>query len=404
MTIQPHRGIVAAFAAGNPNDPRQVLAELSTAFSDFQRRTEADIQAALQGAEEANQRIAALTTGAAGPLIQREGDLTEVSAALRAFIGQGDEGAMAKLVGGPQAGMSSDINPDGGYLTVPTLGTAMSKKIWEISPMRQLARIVTITGNEYEEIADIGEADAGWVGERDARPDTASPIIGKLSVPVAELYACPKVTQRLLDDSSIDLATWIIAKCSTQFARKEGAAFINGDGAAKPRGLLSYPTATTSDATRSWGTLQYLKSGVAAALSDSSHNGADVLIDLTYSVKAAYRANASWLMNRATAAEVRKLKDANGRFLWTDSLKAGEPPMLLGFPVHLDEEMPDIAAGAFPIAFGDFQEAYLIVDRHGLRLLRDPFTDKPNVRFYTYKRTGGALSNSEAVKLLKISA
>lgn len=399
------RGIMAVRANAS-GDPKQVLAEMTNAFSQFKQDHKAEVRELQSGLDEVNQSLSALRVGGSGPASggASERDRTEVNSALRKLIRDGDESAMASLQTGINAGMSTDSNPDGGFSVVPYLSPVMTQRLHAISPMRQLARTEVIATDVFEEIADTGEAGAEWVEEREARGDTDSPTLHKLSVPVHEVSAMPKITQRLLDDSTFDLATWLTGHISQRFARKEGAAFINGNGVSKPRGILQYDTADTDDDTRAWGTIQTTPTGKAGGFLDptTSVSPADALIDLVYTLKPEYRAGASWIMNRKTASVVRKFKDADGRFLWVDSIAAGEPPRLMGFPVSLDEEMPDVGAGEMPIAFGDFASGYLIVDRIGLRLLRDPYTDKPNVRFYTTKRVGAALYNSEAVKLLRV--
>lgn len=401
------RGILAVRAEAS-GDPKVILAEMQKAFEAFKANRDGEMRQLQAGLDEVNQTLGALRVGGGGggggawPLTA--GNRTEVNSALRALIRNGDEGPLANLQGGINAGMQSGSDPDGGFTVVPVLSDTMTRRVVEISPMRQLARVEMIDGDTFEEIQDTGEAGAAWVGETEARPDTAWPTMHKLSVVVHEVYAQPKITQRLLDDSRFDLATWLGEKGSQQFALKEGGAFIAGDGVGKPRGILAYNTSDDDDGTRDWGTMQTVPSGAASGFvtPSTSASPGDALVDLTYSLKWQYRANASFLMNRKTAATVRKFKDADGRFLWAESLAAGEPPRLLGYPVFLDEGMPDVEADATPIAFGDFMAGYVIVDRLGLRLLRDPFTDKPNVRFYMYKRVGGALANSEAIKLLRI--
>jgi HK97 family phage major capsid protein len=407
MTHANHAGILAVRAQA-PDNPRQVFAELKTAFEAFKQDHRSQLNELQKAQDEMANTVTALRVGGiggGGPVSGGgERDRREVNAALRALIRTGDAAPLANLQGGINAGMQSASDPDGGYTVVPYLSPTMASRVVEISPMRQLARSVVIDGDTFEEIQDTGEAGAAWVGETEARPDTANPTLHKLSVPVHEVYAQPKITQRLLDDSRFDLATWLSEKGSQQFALKEGSAFIAGDGVGKPRGILGYGTSDDDDDTRAWGTLQTVPSGEASGFvtPSTSASPGDALVDLTYSLKWQYRAGASFLMNRKTAATVRKFKDADGRFLWAESLAAGEPPLLLGYPVYLDEGMPDVGAGETPIAFGDFMAGYVIVDRAGLRLLRDPFTDKPNVRFYMYKRTGAALANSEAIKLLRI--
>jgi HK97 family phage major capsid protein len=398
-------GIVAVRA--NAGNSSQILAEMSSAFGQFKQDHKAEVRQLGAAIDDVNQTLAGLRVGsgagtASGGVSQR--DRTEVNAALRKLIRDGDAAPLAALQSGINAGMSTDSNPDGGYSVVPFLSPALQERLIATSPMRQLARIEQIATDTFEEITSLGLSGGAWVSETEARGDTATPQLHKLSVPVAEVMAQPKVTQKLLDDSAFDLAGWLATNISRSFASLEGAAFISGDGIGKPKGLLSYPTDDAADDARPWATIQTIPTGKADGFiaPTTTASPADSLLDLVYSLKPEYRAGASFIMNRKTASVVRKMKDADGRFLWSESLAAGEPPRLLGFPVYLDEEMPDVAADARPIAFGDFMAGYLIVDRIGLRLLRDPFTDKPNVRFYTTKRVGGAVFNSEAIKLLRV--
>jgi HK97 family phage major capsid protein len=220
-----------------------------------------------------------------------------------------------------------------------------------------------------------------------------------------ELYALQPVTQRLLDDARFDVGAWISAKIADKFSRTFGAAFVKGDGVAKPRGLVNYPTAATADGARPWFTIQHVNTGASGSFiaPTTTASPADCLIDMVHALRAPYRGNARWLMNRNTAGVVRKLKDSEGRFIWADA-RDGMPDTLLGFPVELDEQMPDVGAGNLPIAFGDFAQAYAIVEKPGVRLLRDPYSAKPHVHFYAYGRVGGGLQNGEAVKLLRVAA
>jgi HK97 family phage major capsid protein len=324
-------------------------------------------------------------------------DLKEIGEAFRVYIKSGDTSEIKS--------MSVSSDPEGGYTVYPTLSSEMTKRIFETSPMRQLARVVQIGSDSFEELLDLYEPDAGWVGEKEARPETGTPNLGKLLIPVHEIYANPKVTQKLLDDSSIDIGAWLVDKMSGKFRRLETTAFYSGDGVKKPRGFLTYPTEATADATRAWGKFQHIVTGDAGGFvtPTTSVSPADCLIDLQSSLKAEYRANAWWQMNKATAGKVRKFKDSDGRFIWQDSIQQGQPSMLLGHPVALAEDMPDVGSNNLPIAFGDFRVGYTIVDRHGERLLRDPYTAKPNVHFYMYRRVGGDVNNFEAIKLLKVA-
>ena len=304
-------------------------------------------------------------------------------------------------------GMSASNDPNGGYVVLPQFSSEMTRIAGEISPMSRLARTINLdAGLSFEEIVDKDQAAAAWVSENAARDDTAAPGLGKLRIECAELCAMPKATQTLLDGASIDVVAWLQEKVAEAFAVAEGQAFLGGNGVGKPRGLLTYPTAATADATRAWGTIQHVATTAAGAfpVASTSVNSADPLIDLVGALKAQYRSGASWLMNRTTAATVRKLKDADGRHVWTDSLLLGQPSVLLGFPVDLDEQMPDVEANSLSIAFGNFRKGYTIVRRLGTRFLVDPFTAKPHVRLFAYTRVGAGVNNFEAVKLLKFAA
>lgn len=318
--------------------------------------------------------------------------------ALGAYIAKGDGSKLVEM-----KAMSVGSDPNGGYVVLPQMSASMNKKLFDQSAMRRLARVVTLTeGDAWEEIIDADEPDAEWVAEQQLRNDTGTPDIGKARVVLHEIHASPKTTQKLLDTSYVDVGGWLEGKVADKFSRTEGVAFISGDGVGKPFGLLSGTPVTTGDATRNWGTLQYFPTGAAGSLAGS--NPADVLRNLVWGLRAPYRRGAAWLMNSNTANTVDKIKDGTGNYIWRNNMTAGAPPALLGYPVEFDETMPDVStSNAFPIAFGNFALAYVIVELNGLRVLRDPFTAKPNVVFYTYKRVGGDISNSEAVKLLKSS-
>ncbi|GEC15162.1 phage major capsid protein [Nitrobacter winogradskyi] len=296
--------------------------------------------------------------------------------------------------------MSVGSDPDGGYTVVPDVSGRMIKRVYETTPMRQVASVVTIGTDRLEGFNDLGEGTAGWVGETPARPATGTPQLGKWEIPVHELYAFPQVTQKLLDDSMFNIESWLADKTADKFARTENAAFLNGTGVGQPRGLLTYPTAATADASRAWGTFQHILTGTDGSFG-TNLNGADKLIDLVYSLKSKYRQNANFMMSRATLAGIRKLKDGQGGYVWQPSLSALSGGTVLGFNVVEGEDMPVMAQDSLSLAFGDFREAYQIVDRVGIRVLRDVLTNKPYVGFYTTKRVGGDAISFEAVKFLK---
>jgi len=427
----PFRGVASVRA--DASDPVVIAAQIKTAFEEFKVAND--------------QRIKALETGKSDVVLDEkvdkinatitdlQGQLADIAtkAAARGLNGGGDD-LVAKAAaqfarergvevsasdftayrdglnvymrrGGNtprdvMAAMSVGSDPDGGYTVTPDTSGRIIKRLFETSPMRQVASVTTIGTDRLEGFNDLGEGTAGWVGETAPRPATATAQLGKWEIPVHEMYAFPQATQKVLDDSMFDIEAWLAEKTADKFTRTENAAFLNGDGVLKPRGLLTYPTAATADATRAWGTFQHVLTGSDGTFGAGT-NGADKLIDLVYSVKAGYRANANFMMARSTVAGVRKLKDGQGNYLWAPSLQAMSGGVILGFNIVEAEDMPVMAADSLSIAFGDFREAYQIVDRVGIRVLRDALTNKPYVGFYTTKRVGGDAIHFEAAKFLK---
>lgn len=346
------------------------------------------------GATDDDVKAAAQFSAERGEQIDVAG-LVAYKAGLNAYMRKGE-----RLSAEERKAMSVGSDPDGGYTVTPDTSGRIIKKIYETSPMRQVASVTTIGTDRLEGFNDLGEGTAGWVGETAPRPATGTPQLGKWEIPVHELYAFPQVTQKLLDDSMFDIESWLADKTSDKFIRTENAAFLNGDGVLKPRGLLTYTTALTGDATRTWEQFQHILTGTDASFGTTT-NGTDKLIDLVYSVKAGYRANANFMAARSTIGAVRKIKDGQGNYAWAPSLNAMSGGTILGFNIVEAEDMPVMAADSLSLAFGDFGEAYQIVDRIGIRVLRDALTNKPYVGFYTTKRVGGAAINFEAVKFLK---
>lgn len=303
-----------------------------------------------------------------------------------------------------KAAMSTDSDPDGGYVVPDEMTREITRVQSTVSAMRQLATVISIGSSVYKKPINLGGAGSGWVGEKEARPETDSPTLAMLEFPAMELYANPAATQAMLDDAYFNVEQWLGGEVGIVFAEQEGSAFITGNGVNKPRGIIGYDT--VADASYEWGKLGFVASGVAAALNDATHDGFEGLIDLTYALKQGYRTNAGWLMNRQTTGKIRKLKALGDTqsYLWQPPVQAGEPATILGYPTRDDDNMQNVGANAFPIAFGDFKRGYLIVDRVGVRVLRDPFTNKPYVLFYTTKRVGGGVQNFEAIKLYKIAA
>lgn len=293
--------------------------------------------------------------------------------------------------------LSVGSDPDGGYVVNPDMSGRIVTKVFETSPMRAYASIQVISTDALEGLYDDGEMAFGWVGETEARPVTDTAQLGKYRIPVHEMFAQPTATQKLLEDAEIDMEAWTITKASERFARAEAAAFVTGDGSGKPRGFLDYPNGTNLR-----NSIERVKTGVNGAFA-AAPNGGDVLMDALYGLKAEYRPNSAWFMNRATTKLVRKLKDSDGAYIWSPGIAAGQPATLLGYPVVAFEDMPDPATGSLSIAVGDMRRAYQIVDRQGISVLRDPFSAKPYVLFYMRRRVGGDMVNGEALKLIEFA-
>jgi len=315
----------------------------------------------------------------------------------RAFEGYVRKGDATPLRDLEAKSLSVGSNPDGGYLVPPETERTINAAVKAISPIRSIAAIRQISASVYKKPFQLTDAGTGWVGETAARPETTSPTLAELTFPAMELYAMPAASSTLLDDSAVDIDEWIAEEVRATFAKQEGIAFVSGNGTNKPRGFLDYTK--VANASWTWGNMGYLATGVAGALPAS--NPSDKLIDLIYAVKAEYRANATFVFNRSTQALVRKLKDVNGNYLWTPPARAGEQSSLMGFPVVEAEDMPNVATDSYSMAFGDFRRGYLVVDRVGIRVLRDPYSSKPYVLFYTTKRVGGGVQDFDAIKLLK---
>jgi HK97 family phage major capsid protein len=298
--------------------------------------------------------------------------------------------------------MSVGSDPDGGYLVTPNISGRMIVRVYETSEMRAYADSQTIGTDAMEGSKDINDASAGWVGESDARVVSSTPQLGVWRIPVHEMYAMPDATQKALDDANMDIEAWLAAKTGSKFGRMENTAFVAGSGNLQPRGFTTYTTAATADASRAWGTFEHIVTGASGAFV-SGVTQADCLLNTVGALKAAYLPNARWFLKRLTLTDVRKLKDTTGQYLWQPSLMKDAPDTLLGFPVVRMEDMPAVGAGSLSIAFGDMRQTYQIVDRAGVRVLRDPYTAKPYVRFYTTRRVGGDVLHFESMKFVKFS-
>lgn len=318
--------------------------------------------------------------------------------AFAAYLRTGDDDGLRGIVPEGKA-LNTAVAADGGYLVDPQTAEAVKSVLVSTASIRAIAQVVQVEATSFDVLVDRSEVGSGWATETGAQAETATPILERVSIPLHELSAMPKASQRLLDDSAFDVEGWLAAKIATRFLRAESAAFVSGDGVDKPKGFLTAPK--VANASWAWGSLGYVPSGAASDFSPTTP--ADCIINLVYALGAEYRANASFVMNSKTAGAVRKMKDADGRFLWSDGLAAGEPARLMGYPVLICEDMPDIAAGAHAIAFGDFRAGYTIAERPDLRILRDPFSAKPHVLFYASKRVGGDVTDYAAIKLLRFA-
>ncbi|MBZ9985677.1 phage major capsid protein [Mesorhizobium sp. BH1-1-5] len=362
-------------------------------------RINADIAKLQKAIDETNVMLAALKVGGtAGNTDPTNG---EHAKAFNRYFRKGEVGNLGELQ--VKAALTTQSDPDGGYLVPTETEKTIDRIMGTTSIMRQLATILPIGTNEYKKLVNMGGAGSGWVGEEEARPQTGTPTLRELIFTIMELYANPATTRNMLDDGIIDIGAWLADEVNITFAEQEGAAFVTGNGVKRPRGILAYPT--VANANYSWGNLGFVVTGAASdfAATSTTVSPADALLDLLYSLKQGYRNNASFLMTDITQGKVRKFKDAQGDYIWAPPTATEKVPTIFGKPVYTDDNMNDVGANTFPVAVGDFKRGYLILDRQGVRVLRDEFTNKPYVHFYTTKRVGGGVSNFEAIKLLKCS-
>ncbi len=348
-------------------------------------RINADIGALQRTVDELNLKLAAGQMQAGGAKGPKD---AEYSSAFAAHFKKGDV----------NAALNKGTASEGGYLAPVEWDRTITDRLIKVSPMRSICAVQTISTAGFTKLFNNRGTTSGWVGEAAARPQTNTPGFSPLTYTTGEIYANPAATQQLLDDAQIDLEAWLASEVETEFAFQEGMAFLSGSGTNKPMGLLTYVTGGTNEAAHPWGDIKLVKSGAAAAITSDS------IVDLIYALPSEYTANASFVLNRTTQGVIRKLKDGQGNYLWQPSFVAGQPATIAGYPATEMAGMPDVAANATPVLFGDFKRGYLIVDRAGVRVLRDPFTNKPFVQFYTTKRVGGGLLNPDVLKGMKIAA
>jgi len=402
------RGIVAVRADAG-GDPKAMMAALNQAWEAFKAENETAIKDLKKGQEdvvrtEKMQKLEASVSTLQSALDAQAAQLTALN-----IGGPGTDGAPKDpeysnafsahfRKGDVQAALNKGADAEGGYLAPIEWDRTITDKLVEVSPMRQIASVQSISGAGFKKIFNLGGTGSGWVGETAARPQTASGTFGVMTYTPGEIYANPAATQQILDDSEIDLEAWLASEVEKEFSLQEGIAFVAGNGVNKPTGFLTYAAGAANAAAHPFGAIPVTTAAAAATFTS------DELIDLVYSLPGALSQNARFVMNRLSLARIRKMKDGDGNYLWQPSYQAGQPQQVLAFPVTEMAAMPNVAADAYPIAFGDFKRGYLIVDRLGIRVLRDPYTNKPYVHFYTTKRVGGGLLDPQALRALKMAA
>ena len=403
------RGLVAAYAEAAPSgaEVKALIDGIQAAFAQFKAehtkqieeikagrsgsdqeavlaKINADLERLQRESEDAHTKIAAAQNGPGVAALRDK----EYTASFNAHMRKGDV----------QSALNKGAAEEGGFLTPVEWDRTITDMLREESPMRELAQVQPTSKAGWTKLFNMGGTGSGWVGETDQRPETATPNLKALGFGHGEIYANPAATQQILDDAEINLDAWLASEVQAEFAEQEGAAFISGDGVKKPAGILTYVEGGTNAAKHPFGAIKVVNSGAAADI------GSDAVLDLIYGLPKKFRQNARFLTNNLTIAKLRKLKDGQGNYLWQPSAQAGQPATLHGYGIAEDENMPDVAANSLPMLFGDYKRGYLIIDRMGIRVLRDPYTKKPYVLFYTTKRVGGGVQNPECLRALKVAA
>ncbi|NHB57019.1 phage major capsid protein [Acinetobacter sp. 194] len=393
-------------------DIEEVAKDLKGAFEDFKKANDKELEAikAEKGklgeqVDTLNEKLGELdqlktelekelkAAKRPGAVVGKEADAHK--AAFSQFIRKGREDGLAEL---QQKAVQVGVSEDGGYAAPPELDESLLEILRQDNVMREECGSIIISGNGYKKLVNVGGAASGWVGETDNRPDTDSPKIKEIIASMGEIYAKPKSTQQALDDMFFDVEQWLASEVAIEFAEQEAAAFLTGDGVKKPKGILAHTLDLKNDKTRDFGKLQKFVSGTAGNFTY------DNLIDLIYGLRKGYRNGAKFMMNGLTVAKVRKIKDLEGNYIWQPSTQLDQPSTLLGYGIAENEDMADAAADANAVMFGNFKRGYAVVDRLGTNVLRDPYSSKPYVEFYTTKRVGGMLLDSNAIKVLTLSA
>lgn len=394
------RAIVGVRA--DASDPKAILAALQKNFDEFKAANDeklkskadvvidekverinssvGDLQAAF---DKMSLEVAAAKAGAGQkPLVD-----ADYSKAFQAHVRKGDI----------QASLNKGASDQGGYVTPIEWDRTITDRLVLVSPMRQIAQVQSISNAGFSKLFNSRGMGSGWVGETATRPETSTPTLGTMNYAIGEIYANPSATQGMLDDAQVDVEQWIARDVETEFAYQEGIAYVSGNGTNKPNGFLTYATGAANAAAHPWGAI-----AVSTAVGTTAVT-TDEIVSLTYALPALYTGNARFVMNRSSLAKVRLLKDGQGNYIWQPTFTAGQPSTIAGYPVTEMPAMPSMTTGAIPIAFGDFNQGYLIIDRIGVRVLRDPYSNKPYVMFYTTKRVGGGLLNPDVIKVLKMA-
>ena len=332
-------------------------------------------------------RRPALATAASEELPHRK--------AISAYVRNGDDDALRVL--DVEAKGIYSVTGDGGFLVDPGTADTIQVVLRSGASIRAISRIVNVESSSYDVLVDNGDIGSDWTEEGTTFTETSAASVERVSIPLHELSAAPQATQRLLDDAAFDVEAWLAERVAERFLRAESEAFVSGTGVNQPTGFLTKPK--VANVSWSWGNIGYIATGNDGDF--DPNNPADALVDLVYAVNAEYRSGSVFIMNSRTAGEVRKMKDNQGRFLWMEGLQAEQPPLLIGYPALIVEEMPDIGTDAHAIAFGNFQQGYTIAERPDLRILRDPYSSRPNVTFFATKRVGGDVTDYAAIKTLK---
>jgi HK97 family phage major capsid protein len=394
---------------------KKLLTEQNKAFDEFKKANDERLEAKADGnaiseleakTEKANSEITRLgkeledlakkAARPGGPADETTKAAEEHKRAWEKWARKGDDVGLEEL---EKKAINVGTPADGGFALPIEQDQNVLRMLRDVSPMRRICRTITVGTPDYRKLVNLGGTSSGWVGETDSRPETATATFAQVSPFMGEVYANPAVTQQALDDLFFDVAGELAMDIVTEFAEQEGVGFVNGNGEKKPKGFLAYPKDVAPDKSRPYGTLQNIVARFEEAVTDTT-NPVDYFIDTVQALKSGYRKDAVWTMNGLTVGTVRKYKNKEGDYIWQPSLQAGQPSLLLGYPVEENEDMPDIGVNANPVAFGNFKRGYWIVDRVGIRSLRDPYTNKPFVHFYTTKRVGGMLMDSQAIKLM----